>query len=68
MVGGHSIAAWAGAASFFSTLLAIGILDVLNPGQWAEYLSAVVVAFITAGAVYSKHRLEDAKAQRQRAP
>jgi hypothetical protein len=58
---GHAVAVWAGAAAFFSTLLAIGVIDVLNPDQWAEYLSAVVVALVTAGAVYSKHRLDDAK-------
>jgi hypothetical protein len=63
---GHAVAIWAGAAAFFASLLAIGIFDVLNPDQWAEYLGALIVAFITAGAVYSKQRLEDAKRERNK--
>lgn len=57
----HDVALWAGAAAFFGSLLAIGIFDILNPDQWAEYLGALIVAFITAGAVYSKERLAAAK-------
>ena len=58
---GHEIALWSGVASFFATLLAIGIFDVFNPDQWVEYVGAVLVAFITAGSVYAKQRLDDAK-------
>jgi hypothetical protein len=58
---GHQIALWAGVAAFFGSLLAIGIFDILNPNQWAEYLGAFIVAGITGGAVYSKQRLDDAK-------
>lgn len=57
----HDVALWAGAASFFATLLAIGVFDIIAPGRAAEYLGAFIVAFITAGAVYSKERLEVAK-------
>jgi hypothetical protein len=57
----HQIALWAGVASFFATLLAIGIFDVLNPDQWLEWLGSLIVAFITAGSVYAKQRLDDAK-------
>lgn len=57
----HQVALWAGVAAFFGSLLAIGIFDVLNPGQAAEYLGAIIVAFITAGSVYAKQRLDDAK-------
>jgi hypothetical protein len=63
---GHAVAIWAGAAAFFASLLAIGIFDVLNPDKWAEYLGALIVAAITAGAVYSKQRLEDAKRERNK--
>ena len=55
------VSLWAGAAAFFGSLLAIGIFDVLNLDQWAEYLCAVLVAGITGGAVYSKERLGFAK-------
>lgn len=61
MNGQHAVAVWAGVAAFFGSLLAIGIFDLLNPDQWAEYLGALIVAFITAGSVYAKARYEDAK-------
>lgn len=63
----HSVALWAGIAAFFGSLLAIGVFDVLNPDQVAEYLGALIVAFITAGGVYAKERLADAKAEREQA-
>ncbi len=58
---GHDIALWSGAFAFFGSLLAIGIFDVFNPDQWVEYVGAVIVAVITAGSVYAKQRLDDAK-------
>lgn len=57
----HEVALWAGIAAFFGSLLAIGLFDVFDVDQWAEYLGAVIVAAITAGAVYSKERLDYAK-------
>jgi hypothetical protein len=57
----HQVALWAGVAAFFGSLLAIGIFDVFDITQWAQYLGAVLVALITAGTVYSKQRLDDAK-------
>jgi hypothetical protein len=62
---GHEVALWAGVAAFFGSLLAVGVFDVLSPDKWLEYLGAVLVAFITAGAVYAKERLEDAKTERK---
>lgn len=58
---GHEVALWSGIAAFFGSLLAIGIFDLLNPNQWLEYVGALLVAAITAGSVYAKHRLDDAK-------
>jgi hypothetical protein len=55
------VALWAGVAAFFGSLLAIGIFDVFDITQWAQYLGAILVAAITAGAVYSKERLDFAK-------
>jgi hypothetical protein len=57
----HDVALWAGVAAFFGSLLAIGVFDVLNPAKAAEYVGAVIVAGITAGAVYAKERLDAAK-------
>ena len=58
---GHEVALWSGVFAFFGSLLAIGIFDVFNPDQWVQYLGALIVAFITAGSVYAKQRLDDAK-------
>lgn len=57
----HAVALWAGISAFFGSLLAVGVFDVLNPAKVAEYAGALIVAFITAGAVYAKQRLDDAK-------
>ena len=57
----HDVALWAGVASFFASLLAIGIFDVFDADQWAEYLGAIIVAGITGASVYSKERLDYAK-------
>jgi hypothetical protein len=61
MNGSHEVALWAGVAAFFGSLLAVGIFDIFNPDQVLEYLGALLVAFITAGSVYAKQRLDDAK-------
>src|SRR4029077_16392081 len=57
----REVSLWAALAAFFGSLLAIGLFDVLNPDQWAQYLGALIVAAITGGAVYSKERLGFAK-------
>lgn len=59
----HQIALWAGVSAFFGSLLAIGIFDILNPAKLAEYAGAIIVSLITAGAVYAKQRLDEAKGQ-----
>jgi hypothetical protein len=41
--------------------LTIGVFDILNPDKLIEYLGSLLVALITAGAVYSKERLSAAK-------
>lgn len=60
----HQVALWAGVAAFFGSLLTISIVDILNPDQWVEYLGALIIAAITAGGVYSRERLQDAKRER----
>jgi hypothetical protein len=59
--GRHEIALWSGVAAFFGSLLAIGLFDVFNPAEYVQYFGALLVSFITAGSVYSKQRLDDAK-------
>jgi hypothetical protein len=58
---GHEVALWSGVFAFFGSLIAVGIFDVLSPSQVWEYLGALIVAFITAGSVYAKQRLNDAE-------
>ena len=57
----HQVALWAGISAFFGSLLAIGAIDVLNPTDLLKLTGSIVVAFITAGGVYAKQRLDDAK-------
>ena len=63
-VADNQVAVWAGVAAFFASLLAIGLFDVFDVDQWAEYIGAIIVAAITAGAVYAKERLDAAKKER----
>jgi hypothetical protein len=63
----HDVALWAGAAAFFGSLLAVGIFDVFDADQWAEYLGALIVALITGAGVYSKERLDAAKQEQKAA-
>jgi hypothetical protein len=65
---GQEVSLWAGVAAFFGSLLAIGIFDILDPDQWAEYLGAIIVGGITGGAVYAKERLAFAKARENGEP
>lgn len=64
---GHDIALWSGIAAFFASLLATGILDLVSPGHGWEFLGAIIVAIVTAGGVYAKQRLDDAKKEREKA-
>ena len=61
MMRGHQVALWAGVGAFFSTVLAIGAIDILNPSDRVQFLGGVFVGLITGGAVYAKQRLDDAK-------
>lgn len=60
------MALWAALASFFATLLAVGVFDIFDPSQALQYAGAFIVAALTGGGVYAKQRLDDAKAQRAR--
>ena len=62
---GHEVALWSAVAAFFGYLLATGLFDVLDVDRIYEYAGAFIVAAITAGAVYSKERLDEAKRERE---
>lgn len=57
----NHLALWAAVSAFFGSILAIGAIDILTPGDRAQFIGAVFVAAITAGAVYAKQKLDDAK-------
>jgi hypothetical protein len=58
---GHQIATWSGASSFFATILAIGAINILNPDDRIRFIGALFVGLVTAGAVYTRERLVDAR-------
>ena len=58
---GHDTAVWAGVSSFFASLLAIGVLDLVTPDKAWHLAGAFLVAAITGGSIYAKQRLEEAK-------
>ena len=60
---GNEVSLWAGVAAFFGSLLAIGIFDIIEPDKWVEYLGALIVGFITGGAIYAQQRLRFASAR-----
>jgi hypothetical protein len=65
---GHEVALWAGVAALFGSLLTIGAIDFLNPGDRAQFVGALFVALITGGSVYAKERLNEAKQKEKARP
>ena len=58
---GHEIALWSAVAAFFSSLLAIGVIEVFNPDEIVRFATSLLVALVTGGTVYAKQRTDDAK-------
>lgn len=58
---GHDVALWSGVASFFASLLAIGVFDITDASGFFALIGAIAVSFVTGGSVYAKQRLDDAK-------
>jgi hypothetical protein len=58
---GHQVALWAGISAFFGTVLAVGVIDIFTLSGLAEFATSLLVAVVTAGGVYAKQRLDDAK-------
>ena len=58
---GHQIAVWAAVSAVFGSLLANGAIDFFSRTGNAEFAGSVLIALITAGGVYAKQRLDDAK-------
>jgi len=61
----HQVALWAGVSAFFGSVLAIGAIDIFNPSDLIRFTGSVLVALVTAGGVYAKQRLDDAKREEQ---
>jgi len=67
---GHSIALWAGLTALFGNLAAVHIIALLGnaSSEYSKAVAAVITSLVVAGAVYSKQRWDDAKAEAQRKP
>lgn len=61
----HEIALWAGVSAFFSSLLAMGIIDIFNPDEWVQFIGALILAFITAVSSYARNRYIEAKKEKE---
>lgn len=57
----HQVAVWAAVSAFFGSLLTLGAINILDPSNDIRLAGSVVVAAFTAGGVYAKQRLDDAK-------
>lgn len=57
---------WSGVSAFFASLATIGAIEVINPDQLLKFAGSVFVAVVTAGGVYAKQRLDDAKREGER--
>jgi hypothetical protein len=62
----HEVAWWASVAAFFGSLLTIGAIDIINPGSLVKLAGSLIIAAITGGAMYSKQRLDEAKAGKEK--
>jgi uncharacterized membrane protein YjjB (DUF3815 family) len=64
---GHEVALWSGVAAFFGSVIATGIFDAVNADRtFAQFVGACLVGFFTAGLIYAKERLNDAKKDREK--
>lgn len=63
MTKSHEVALWAGLSAFFGNLVGLKLLELVSGNDWAQLAGALVVSLIVAGAVYSKERLEAARAR-----
>jgi hypothetical protein len=62
----NGVALWAGLAAFFANLLAVKVGTLfITDGNYRLGLSALFTSLAVAGAVYSRERLNEAKAERE---
>jgi hypothetical protein len=62
----HDIAIWAGVSAFFANVIALEVVDnLLSDNDWVQLGGAVVASLFVALAIYSKQRLDDAKADKE---
>lgn len=60
----HEVAWWSSVAAFFSSLLTIGAIDVIDPSNVIKLTGSIIIAVVTGGAMYSKQRLDEARDKR----
>lgn len=62
----NHVALWAGVSAFFSSLLAIGVIDWLKPDNYIQVAGSLFISLVTGFAIYARQRLADAKDERDR--
>lgn len=61
----HTVAWWAGLSAFFSNLIALKVIDIVNgDGKTVQFIAAIVTSIVVACAVYTKQRLDEAKKEK----
>jgi hypothetical protein len=61
----HEPAVWAALAAFFASVITIGTIDILEPGEAIQFAGAVIIGLFTGGGVYANQRLIDARTERR---
>lgn len=60
----NRLALWAGLSAFFSTILAIGAINILNPDDRIRLVGGVFVGLVTGATIYSRQQMDDARTRR----
>lgn len=60
----NSLPVWAGLTAFFTTVLAIGAINILNPDDQIRFLSGIIVGIVTGATIYTRQKMDDARMAR----
>lgn len=57
---------WAGVSAFFSSVLAIGAINILDPTDQIRFIGGVFVGILTGATIYARQKMDDARTKRAR--
>src|SRR3954453_24228058 len=57
----NHLSLWAGLSAFFSTLLSIGAINIINPDDQIRFVGGVFVGIITGATIYARQKMDDAR-------